>query len=341
MSEVSLSVVIPAYNAAGWISQCLQHLFKSIYEAELADVQVIVVDDGSTDTTAEEAENFDNDKVRVIRQVNQGRFLARKHGLEVSSGSHVLFLDTRVFLHPSSLKFVKPFLDNPNTSLWTAHVEANTENNPIARFWRGIETIFWRGYMTNPTTTSYGVDEFDYYPKGTTALIVPVALIKEAIDAFVPTVTDWRKVNDDTALLRYTVAQTNINISPQYSCTYNARTNLRAFVRHANHRGSVLIDGYLRKGTRLNVPIWLTLMLAPFLIAGGLIWWVVGVLGFVFAPIMLLVLSLILGVRTKDSLVLAGLFWPFAVSYLCGMYWGVILKIRGQSPPTKTTDGYF
>jgi len=341
MPEVSLSVVIPAYNAAGWISQCLQHLFKSVTEADLGTVQVIVVDDGSTDETAEEAEKFDKGKVKVVRQVNQGRFLARKHGLEVCTGTHVLFLDTRVFLHPLSLKFVRPYLDNPETSLWTAHVEANTKNNPIARFWRAIETIFWRRYMTKPTTTSYGLDQFDYFPKGTTALIAPVALIKEAIDTFVPTVTDWRKVNDDTALLRYAAAQTDINISPHYSCTYNARTNLRAFVRHANHRGSVLIDGYLRKGTRLNIPIWLTLILAPLLLTAGLTWWTLGISGVIFAPIFLLVLAVILGVKIKDSFVLAGLFWPFTVSYLCGMYWGVVLKIRGRSPLPKSTDGFF
>ena len=339
MSRASLSVVIPAFNAAGWITQCLHHLKIALDEAGLDNIQVVVVDDGSSDGTADEAAGNPELTVTVLRQSNQGRFLARKNGLDVCTGSHVLFLDTRVFIHSSSLSFVMPFLENETTSLWTAHVEANTEKNPIARFWRAIETVFWRKYMTKPTTTSFGLDDFDYYPKGTTALITPVPLIREAIDTFIPTVTDWRKVNDDTALLRYAAERTRINISPNYSCTYNARTNLRAFVRHANHRGSVLIDGYLRRGTRLNVPIWFVLTVAPLCVVIAAMWWRLALAALIFGPIVLLGLVKSLGARGKDSIVLAILFWPFALSYLIGMYWGLWLKIRGNSPPSPLTDG--
>jgi len=331
MSVVGLSVVIPAFNASGWITQCLHHLNTALSATQLTNTQVIVVDDGSTDDTANEALEYSELPVTVIQQHNQGRFIARKIGLDACTGTHVLFLDTRVFLHPTSLSFVVPFLDNPDTSLWTAHVEANTERNPIARFWRAIETVFWRRYMTNPITTSFGLDDFDYFPKGTTALVTPVQLIRDAIDAFIPTVIDWRKVNDDTALLRYAAERTRINISPEYACTYNARTNLKAFVRHANHRGSVLIDGYLRRGTRLNLPIWFVLLTAPFGAVLAIIWWPLGLAGFLFSPVVLLGIVKGLGALTKDSLVLAGLFWPFAVSYLCGMYWGLWLKLRGTS----------
>jgi hypothetical protein len=236
-----------------------------------------------------------------------------------------------VFLASESLKFVVPLLSNPDTSLWTAHVEANTKNNPIARFWRAIETVFWRRYMINPSTTSFGLDEFDYYPKGTTALIAPIELIRDAVTSFAPTVVDWRKVNDDTALLRYAVAKTRINISPSYSCTYNARTNLRAFVRHANHRGSVLVDGYLRRGTRLNMAIWLVLVMSPICFAIGLTWAPVGLVAFLLLPITGATVVKTLGARSKDAVVLAVLFWPFTLSYLLGLYWGVWLKLRGVS----------
>ena len=259
-----LSIVIPAFNSAGWITQCLEHLSAALKHAQISDSEVIVVDDGSTDGTGQEAQRFPGLPIQLVSQENQGRFLARENGLAKCSGSHVLFLDTRVFLAETSLTFVLPFLNEANSSLWTAHVEANTTGNPIARFWRAIESIFWRRYMKNPTTTSFGLEDFDYYPKGTTALIAPAGLIREAITAFRPTVTDWRKVNDDTALLRYAAERTRINISPQYACTYNARTNLKAFLHHANHRGSVLIDGYLRKGTRLNIPIWGVLLISTY-----------------------------------------------------------------------------
>ena len=326
-----LSIVIPAFNSSGWITQCPEHLSAALKNAQISDAEVIVVDDGSTDGTGQEAQRFPGLPIHLVSQENQGRFLARENGLAKCSGSHVLFLDTRVFLAETSLTFVLPFLNEANSSLWTAHVEANTTGNPIARFWRAIESIFWRRYMKNPTTTSFGLEDFDYYPKGTTALIAPAGLIREAITAFRPTVTDWRKVNDDTALLRYAAERTRINISPQYACTYNARTNLKAFLHHANHRGSVLIDGYLRKGTRLNIPIWGVLLLAPIGLALSLMFWELAVGAIVLIPIALFVFVSILGINKIDAMVLAGLFWPFSISYLCGMYWGLWLKVSHKN----------
>jgi glycosyltransferase involved in cell wall biosynthesis len=326
-----LSIVIPAFNSSGWITQCLEHLSVALKNAQISDAEVIVVDDGSTDGTGQEAQQFLELDVQVINQENQGRFLARENGLARCTGSHVLFLDTRVFLAETSLTFVLPFLNDADSSLWTAHVEANTAGNPIARFWRAIESLFWRRYMKNPTTTSFGLEDFDYYPKGTTALIAPTGLIREAIAAFRPTVTDWRKVNDDTALLRYAAERTRINISPQYACTYNARTNLKAFLHHANHRGSVLIDGYLRKGTRLNIPIWGVLLLAPIGLALSLMFWEIAVGALVLIPFALFVFVSILSINKIDAMVLAGLFWPFSISYLCGMYWGLWLKVSHKN----------
>lgn len=338
MQEVRLSVVIPAYNAAGWISRSLTHLKSALDAANCPTKEIIVVDDGSSDGTAEEAASFEGFDVTVIRQANAGRFLARQAGIEHATGTHVLFLDTRVFLHENSIAFVLPYLADPMTSLWTADVHANTIGNPIARFWRCIESVFWRRYMRRPTTTSFGLEDFDYYPKGTTALIGPRNLLTEAIHDFEPTVTDWRKVNDDTALLRFAAERLRIHISPGYSCTYNARTTLKAFLKHANHRGSVLIDGYLRRGTRLNVPIWMVLLLVPPGIAVCISQWQLAVIAFIALPLSLVALTRALSARMKDSLVLGALFWPFAIVYLGGMYKGFWLKLTSRQLNTKTAQ---
>lgn len=336
MSNVELSIVIPAYNSPSWITQCLEHLKVSLSRAGILRSQVIVVDDGSTDGTGEEAEAFEGLNLTVLRQNNLGRFKARENGLAACTGSHVLFLDTRVFIGEDSLSFVLPYLEKPETSLWTADVQANTKGNPIARFWRAIESIFWRRYMRHPKTTSFGLDDFDYYPKGTTALIAPVALIRDAIAEFTPTVTDWRKVNDDTALLRFAAERTRINISPLYTCTYNARTNLKAFLKHANHRGSVLIDGYLRPGTRLNLAIWAVLILTPIALLSAIPLWKFSIISVVALPVILFLTASALGVRIKDGVVLATLFWPFSIYYLCGMYWGLCLKYSKKGTISET-----
>jgi glycosyltransferase involved in cell wall biosynthesis len=327
----SLSVVIPVFNGAGWIGRCLTHLAVAIEAAQLAAAEVLVIDDGSTDGTLSEAAealgSHPSIVFRTFSQPNSGRFAARRLGLDNAEHDFVLFIDTRVFIEPTALAFVAPLLDHGDQGVWTSHVEAATVENPIAGFWQAIEHIAWRRYFKRPRTMSYGIDEFDYFPKGTTALIAPKAMLLAAFDAFDPTVTDWHKVNDDTALLRFVAERTPINISPEYASTYNARATFGAFVKHAEHRGTVLIDGYLRKGTRFAGPIVGVLAATPVSI-----WFVLrhpvraallGGAGSVAAAAG----ARLLGVRKADARILGTLAVPFGFAYLTGMWRGVALRV--------------
>ena len=83
---VRVSVIVPAYNEAASIGRCLEALVAQTRAPE----EIIVVDDGSTDTTAQIAASHG---VRVIRQANQGAAAARNRGVEASTGSLLLFTD--------------------------------------------------------------------------------------------------------------------------------------------------------------------------------------------------------------------------------------------------------
>jgi len=340
--SATLSVIIPVYNGAGWIGRCLDHLYAAIEQAELAQIEVLVVDDGSTDTTIEEAKAHfagHHDVVAgIVSQPNSGRFAARRLGLDRARHEFVLFIDTRVFMDQNALAFVAPRLLIAGQGVWTSHVEAATAGNPIAGFWQAIEHVAWRRYFKEPRTMSYGIDDFDYFPKGTTALIAPRAMLIEAFDAFDPTVADWHKVNDDTAVLRFVAERTPINISPEYASTYNARTTLRAFIKHAEHRGTVLIDGYLRRGTRFAGAIVGVLLLTP-----AAVWFVLR------HPVRALLLATsgsvaagagarALGVRKADARILAILAIPFGCAYLTGMWRGVLLRLRSVRNRSREHD---
>lgn len=328
--DVAVSVIIPVFNGQGWIGRCITHVVTAVQRAELGRAEVIVIDDGSQDATVAEAQaalqEHPGVELIVIEQPNSGRFAARRRGLEVAKFPHVLFIDTRVFLDPDALAFVVPFLSDPDRQVWTSHVEAVTDENPIAGFWQAIEHVAWRRYFRTPRTTSFGIDEFDYYPKGTTALLAPRDLLIEAFDSFDPTVGDWHKVNDDTAVLRWVAERTPINISPGYSSRYNARTDLVPFLKHAEHRGTVLIDGYLRSGTRFAAPIAGVLFATP-----GIVWFTLR------HPIRAAALALAgaiaaatgaraLGARSHDAKVLGMYSVPFGVAYLAGMWRGFFLR---------------
>lgn len=94
-SNPVVSVVIPAYNDARFIGQALRSVLAQTYRS----LDIVVVDDGSTDETAEIARSFEP-RVRVFRQANSGAAAARNHGLTLAKGEYVAFLDADDFWHP-------------------------------------------------------------------------------------------------------------------------------------------------------------------------------------------------------------------------------------------------
>lgn len=99
----SVSVVIPAYNAADTLPRALRSALEQTY----APLEVIVVDDGSTDGTATVAERFQGSTgppVLVLRQQNQGPSAARNSAIKSAAGEFVAFLDADDRWFPEKLE---------------------------------------------------------------------------------------------------------------------------------------------------------------------------------------------------------------------------------------------
>jgi hypothetical protein len=103
---VSVSIVTPCYNGARFLAETLRSALAQTH----APLEVLVVDDGSTDESAAIAESF-GAPVRVLRQANQGESVARNHALSQALGSHVLFLDADDLLEPTALKSLVQAVD--------------------------------------------------------------------------------------------------------------------------------------------------------------------------------------------------------------------------------------
>lgn len=86
MPEALASVIVPAYNAEQFIGEALDSAFAQDYEP----TEVIVVDDGSTDQTAQIARRYG---VRLLQQPNGGAAAARNAGLAVAQGEYIAILD--------------------------------------------------------------------------------------------------------------------------------------------------------------------------------------------------------------------------------------------------------
>jgi len=94
-----VSVVIPAYNRAQTITACVGSVLEQGYE----NLEVIVVDDGSSDDTARVVEEMTDPRVRLIRQGNAGANVARNTGLDNASGKYVALLDSDDIFLPGHL----------------------------------------------------------------------------------------------------------------------------------------------------------------------------------------------------------------------------------------------
>ena len=92
-----VSIIVPVYNAQEYIEQCILSILKQTYES----IELILVDDGSSDASGaicNEYANKDN-RVKVISQENQGVSAARNNGLALVTGEYVMFVDADDYLH--------------------------------------------------------------------------------------------------------------------------------------------------------------------------------------------------------------------------------------------------
>lgn len=86
-----VTIVVPIYNADRYLDNCIKNLKAQTYE----NLEIILVDDGSTDDSGKKCDDFarDDDRIRVIHQPNGGPSLARNTGMEKATGDFILFYD--------------------------------------------------------------------------------------------------------------------------------------------------------------------------------------------------------------------------------------------------------
>ncbi len=186
---------------------------------------MVIVDDGSDEATQAVLASLELPiPLRVMRQTNQGRFRAREAGIRESYGELILLIDSRVSIAPGALRFVHGEAHGSAIhGAWNAHVNVLLEGNSFARFWNVLTEISFAEYFDNPRTTSFGEEDFDRFPKGTTCFLAPKDDLLKAIEAFESHFADPAMANDDTNLIRILARTERINISPNFACTYRSR----------------------------------------------------------------------------------------------------------------------
>ncbi len=250
-----LTVIIPLFNSQDWIVGTVKTILQEV--ATISEpIEIVVVNDGSTDQSLQNIENFQDDgKIRIVTTENQGRFSARATGVAVAQSDYVVFIDSRVKVHQGSLKFIVNKIQTDGLNqIWNARVSLPDGLSTVSYFWEGIEFLAWRKHHRGPQEISVKKDDLDFHPVGTTMFGAPRQWLLETNETISRSHIDLHKISDDTKLIRLLAEQADLNYSPMFSCTYQPRTASAGFIKHAYHRGTVFIDGHIRNGGRYVLP---------------------------------------------------------------------------------------
>lgn len=131
-----VTVVVPAYNERVGIAAAV----RSLATGDHPEIEVVVVDDGSTDGTADVAEGLGLPNVRVIRRANGGKASALNLGIALARHDLIVTVDGDTILEPDSIRrLVQPFAD-PAVGAVSGNVKVGNRGGIVAR-WQHIEYV--------------------------------------------------------------------------------------------------------------------------------------------------------------------------------------------------------
>jgi glycosyltransferase involved in cell wall biosynthesis len=134
-----VSVVIPTYNCAARLVRALQSIAAQTYPRE--HIEIVVVDDGSSDDTAERVAEFAANapgETRYVRQQNAGPAAARNHGLRLARGEAIAFLDADDWWETDKLARQLPLLAGEVGLVYCGNRFVDAQGAPIADYVREI-----------------------------------------------------------------------------------------------------------------------------------------------------------------------------------------------------------
>ena len=193
-----VSVVIPVYNCDKYLPEAILSVLNQTYRS----IEIIVIDDGSTDGSGAVAKRFDDLRVKYFYQPNSGIGAARNMGIKISKGKFLAFLDADDLWMPDKLSIqMEPFLRDISLDMVFGHVIQfhDPDNNEISQAvgqqgqkkYPGVLTgtmlIKRRSFIkVGMFDTGYRVGEFiDWYSKaieiGLKEVILPDVVLKRRI----------------------------------------------------------------------------------------------------------------------------------------------------------------
>lgn len=132
------TVVVPAYNVAPFIADCIESLLRQTYR----DIEILVVDDGSADDTAKVVETVTNSdsRVRFFRNENHGVSYSRNYAIDQGQGEYLLFVDADDLVAPDYVETLVQLLERNNAECSAVGITPFEKRAPL--FGKGLQEIY-------------------------------------------------------------------------------------------------------------------------------------------------------------------------------------------------------
>ena len=110
-----ISIIVPVYNTSDYLEAC----FESLSAQTFKDIEIVAIDDGSTDDSLSICTKWaqKDQRIKVIHQGNKGSAAARNRGIDEASGEYLMFVDSDDFVSPDYVKLLNEETVKNNTDI--------------------------------------------------------------------------------------------------------------------------------------------------------------------------------------------------------------------------------
>ena len=204
-----VSVIIPTYNRADKIEKSITSVINQTYK----DIEIIVVDDGSTDSTEKVVKKINDTRINYVKQKNSGACIARNYGIELSKGEYIAFHDSDDVWHINKLEKQLKIIETTGADLVCCKMLRIKKNNKKKTYPSKLK----EGFLNN-NANLFGI--------GTQTLLAKSKVFKNIMfDPKMPRYQDFelllRITNTykvyyiDDVLVDYNIGDDSISVNPE------------------------------------------------------------------------------------------------------------------------------
>ncbi|MGL6100291.1 MAG: glycosyltransferase family 2 protein [Fusobacteriaceae bacterium] len=137
-----VSIIVPVYNTEKYLTKCIKSILNQTYK----NIEIIIIDDGSTDNCAKIIKKYlqNNKNIKYFKQRNQGQGVARNKGIQISQGKYIQFIDSDDYIEPLMVEKMINILKKQNLDFVNSLLRFDN-GNKIRYYKKEFDCIFLEG----------------------------------------------------------------------------------------------------------------------------------------------------------------------------------------------------